>query len=70
MADHSLDLDKDEDGWDYAACSCGWISPPCPDVETAADFYGEHRDQSSSYLSGNPHPTDSAPVGPAVVDES
>jgi hypothetical protein len=38
-----LNLEQDEDGWDFASCACGWFSPPCPDVETAADFYGDHR---------------------------
>lgn len=31
------------DGWDVAECSCGWVSPPTPDVETAAEFWGDHR---------------------------
>jgi hypothetical protein len=42
MADHALEL-HDEDGWDVATCDCGWVGPPCPDRETAAEFYAEHR---------------------------
>ena len=42
MADHYLTLCNDFDGWDYAECACGWVGPPCPDVETAAEFYSQH----------------------------
>lgn len=42
MSLHSLDLDKDEEGWSISACSCGWISPSCPDDETAAEFFTDH----------------------------
>ena len=36
-------LTKDREGWDFIKCYCGWKSPPMPDVETAADAYGDHR---------------------------
>ena len=39
---HSLTLTDDGDGWDVAECSCGWVSPPCPDTEIAAEFYADH----------------------------
>ena len=32
-------LDRDEQGWDFCRCDCGWISPPCPDTETAVEFW-------------------------------
>ena len=32
----------DEQGWDFCRCGCGWISPPCPDTETAVEFWGDH----------------------------
>ena len=32
----------DEQGWDFCRCDCGWISPPCPDTETAVEFWGDH----------------------------
>lgn len=41
--DHGLTLTEDDDGWAVAECGCGWISPPCPDDETAAGFWGDHR---------------------------
>lgn len=34
---------KAKDDWDYVKCACGWKSPPVPDLETAADAYGDHR---------------------------
>ena len=39
---HSLTLQQDDDGWDIAECSCGWVGPPCPDKEIAAEFWGQH----------------------------
>lgn len=39
---HGLNLCSDFDGWDYAECDCGWVGPPCPDLETAAEFYAQH----------------------------
>lgn len=39
---HQLDLTTDDDGWDIAECSCGWMSPACPDVTTAAEVWGGH----------------------------
>ena len=35
-------LDRDDEGWDFCRCDCGWISPPCPDTETAVEFWGDH----------------------------
>lgn len=29
-------------GCDYAVCECGWETPPCPGVEEAANFWGQH----------------------------
>lgn len=40
---HCLTLDHDDDGWSISTCACGWVSPPCPDVEIAAEFYADHR---------------------------
>lgn len=34
---------EDDDGFHYATCMCGWQGPPVPDVEDAADTYGDHR---------------------------
>lgn len=53
MASHGLTLDKDGDGWDFASCLCGWISSPCPDVETAAEFYGDHRAMRAVVVTAN-----------------
>ena len=39
---HGLSLCSDFEGWDTAECDCGWVSPPCPDLETAAEFYAQH----------------------------
>lgn len=38
---HELTLVVD-DGWDVAECSCGWVGPPCPGKDTAAEFWAEH----------------------------
>ena len=38
----AITLTVDEQGWDLCRCDCGWISPPCPDTETAVDFWGDH----------------------------
>lgn len=35
-------LDTDADGWDFSRCDCGWVSPPCPDTDTAVEFWGDH----------------------------
>ena len=43
MPSHALTLMKDDEGWDISECQCGWVSPPSPDVEIAAEFYAEHR---------------------------
>lgn len=42
--DHMLELTQDDDGWDIAKCDCGWVSPPCPDSATAAEFWADHRE--------------------------
>ena len=43
MSEHGLGgLDVDAEGWDFCRCDCGWVSPPCPDTETALDFWGDH----------------------------
>lgn len=46
MADpivHALDdLPEDAERFDVAACTCGWVGPPCPDKVTAANFWGQH----------------------------
>lgn len=41
MTTHDIELDKD-DGWWIARCDCGWFSPECPDVSTAASVWGGH----------------------------
>lgn len=40
--EHSLSLDKDEGGWDYGTCECGWSTPPVPGADIVADAYAEH----------------------------
>ena len=41
--EHQFDgLDRGAEGWDFSSCSCGWVSPPCPDTDTACDFWGDH----------------------------
>ncbi len=42
---HDLTFEINEDGWDCATCDCGWTSPPCPDIETAADSWGDHKQE-------------------------
>jgi len=43
MADHSLMLDQDDDGWDVAECSCGWRIPEgVPGADIAAEFWHDH----------------------------
>lgn len=42
MSDHAIELTQDDDGWDIAQCGCGWVSPPCPDPDIAAGFWGDH----------------------------
>lgn len=44
---HDVEFEVDEFGWDYARCTCGWVSPPCPEKAIAADFYGDHRAEVS-----------------------
>ena len=46
MTAHILDIHKDEDGWDYGVCSCGWSTPPVPGVDIVTDAYGDHRADS------------------------
>lgn len=40
---HEVTLEVDGEGWHVATCECGWSGPPCPDSETASEFYGDHR---------------------------
>lgn len=41
---HIISLfEEDEDGWWVAECACGWITPPVPGADDAADMYGDHR---------------------------
>ena len=39
---HGLICGEDDDGWDEARCECGWVGGMAPDVETAADMWGDH----------------------------
>lgn len=41
---HGLTLVQDADGWDFAECSCGWVGPPCPGLDIAAEFWADHVD--------------------------
>ena len=41
MTEHAIELTQDDDGWDMSRCDCGWVSPPCPDPDTAAGFWGD-----------------------------
>lgn len=38
----SMRFGVDQEGWDFAICECGWISPPSPGRETAAEFWADH----------------------------
>ena len=40
---HGFYYDNDGDGFVIGSCQCGWMSPPVPGVEDAADAYGDHR---------------------------
>lgn len=40
---HTLTLTQDDDGWPFAACDCGWTSPPVPDNEIAAEIWHDHK---------------------------
>lgn len=40
---HTLTLREDDGGWPYAACDCGWTSPPVPDNEIAAEVWADHK---------------------------
>lgn len=37
-----VNLYEDDDGWWVSECGCGWFSPPCPDLNTAAEVWGGH----------------------------
>lgn len=39
---HGLTLCSDFLGFDYAECECGWVGPPCPGTDLAAETYAEH----------------------------
>lgn len=43
---HELTTLTDDEGWGLAECTCGWISPPCPDRDTAAEFWADHPDDT------------------------
>jgi len=43
MTGHGCYFDEDDMGFYMARCACGWLSPPVPDKEDAADAYGDHR---------------------------
>lgn len=45
---HGYEPDEDADGWIIPACACGWRWGPCPDSETAADVYGDHRARAAA----------------------
>jgi hypothetical protein len=42
LAPHFISLTEDDDGWRLAECSCGWVTPPMPDHDEAAQMWGEH----------------------------
>lgn len=39
---HGFICGEDDDGWDEARCSCGWVGGMAPDIEGAADIWGDH----------------------------
>jgi hypothetical protein len=42
--EHISEFGETDDGWPTVACSCGWAGAgPLPDMETAADEWGDHR---------------------------
>lgn len=43
---------EDDMGFFIPSCGCGWVGPPCPDEETATDFYGDHRGELVHQLAG------------------
>ncbi len=40
---HGVSIEEDDLGFYLPSCDCGWVGFPCPDRETAADVYGDHR---------------------------
>ena len=40
--DHDGELVTDNEGWNFAECSCGWVSPPCPSQTEAIGFLSDH----------------------------
>lgn len=43
VSNHFLDAIVDaEDGFYQPRCACGWLGPPGPDHEDAANFWGQH----------------------------
>lgn len=57
----ALTLTVDEHGWDLCRCDCGWISPPCPDTETAVEFWGDHIRPSGCVPMPDPRPIPPVP---------
>jgi hypothetical protein len=43
MIDHVSTFTEDDAGWPTVSCSCGFTFGPVPDMETAADVWGDHR---------------------------
>lgn len=39
---HALREFYEDEGFWCAICECGWETPGCPDVEDAANFWGQH----------------------------
>ncbi len=35
-------IERDDDGFVFATCACGFVSMPCPDEETLIDVMMEH----------------------------
>lgn len=38
----TVEICQDDDGWWVAECGCGWVTPACPDLNTAAEVWGGH----------------------------
>lgn len=53
---HGLNLKTDPEGWDYAECDCEWQGPPCPDRDTAAEFWADHMLAENDRLSEERQP--------------
>jgi len=51
---HISSFDEDDDGWPIVRCSCGFQFGPVPDMETAADVWGDHQYEVAAALDGAP----------------